>query len=204
MAWRDNLHSNLVAGMKILLPLLALGILSTLFLISESFDPAETLPYASIDLQQRAQEQGATNATFAGVTRTGDEVVVSTTKAQPSRENPRIFNAEDVTARFRLPSGTAIDITSEYADLNQKENSAALSGNVEFATTTGYTVRTQRLTARFDDLYAELPGDVSGQAPAGDITAGRMVLENRADTGEPHLLFTDGVKLVYQPQDQKD
>ena len=193
MFWGDNIHSRLVAWMKIILPLVALGILSTMFLFSRNFDPGETLPVVGIDLQQRAQDQGATNATFAGVTRTGDQVIVQTEQSRPSADNPRVFLAEDVMARYKLNSGTGIDIVSDRAEMNQQDNTATLAGDVHVDTTTGYRMRTDFMTANFDDLYAESPGPVSGQAPAGDLTAGRMVLQSRSDTGVAHLVFTDGV-----------
>ncbi|MEQ9674161.1 MAG: hypothetical protein RLO10_06830, partial [Roseovarius indicus] len=82
----------------------------------------------------------------------------------------------------------------------QHRNSASLSGNVHIDTSTGYVLTTELLTANFDELYAESPGPVEGTAPAGDLTAGRMVLRNNAETDQAHLLFTNGVKLIYQPQ----
>lgn len=200
MAGRDNLHSRIVAWMKIILPLAALGILSTLFLISNNFDPNEALPMVDIDLQQRAKDQGATNATFAGVTSSGDEVIVQTVHSRPSPEDSQLFLAEDVTADFLLSSGAKVNITSDRGEMNQYNQTASLAGNVHIETTTGYVMETELLKARFDDLYAESPGPVEGTAPAGDLSAGRMVLENNAETGNAHLLFTDGVKLIYHPQ----
>ncbi len=204
MSWRDEYHSTLVSLMKIVLPLAALGILSTLFLLSDSFDPAEAIPITTIDLQQRAEDQGTTNASFAGVTRSGDEVLVQTVRTVPSVDNPRIFLAEDVSAEYRLSSGTDIDITSLHGEMNQMQNSATLSGDVLVVTSNGYQITTDLLTATFDTLYAESPGPVEGLAPAGDLTAGRMVLEHNDETGSSHLLFTDGVKLVYEPGPLED
>lgn len=204
MSWRDQFHSRFVALMKIVLPLAALGILSTLFLFSGEFDPGETVPITTIDLQQRAEDQGATNATFAGVTRSGDEVLLLTERSRPSAENPRVFIAEDVLAEYRLTSGAQIDVTSRHGEMNQSSNTAALSGNVLMRTTTGYTITTDALNTQFDELFAESPGPVAGQAPAGDISAGRMVLEHNDETGTSHLRFTDGVKLVYEPELQED
>ena len=198
MAWRDSFHSRFVALMKILLPLAALGMLSTLFLFSDGFETEEEVPITTIDLQQRAADQGATNATFACVTRSGDQVLVLTERSRPSADNPNVFVAEDVTAEYRLLSGAEIDISSLNGEMNQKRNTASLSGDVLVKTTTGYTIRTQALNTDFDRLYAETPGPITGQAPAGDITAGRMVLEHNAETGTSHLLFTDGVKLIYE------
>lgn len=204
MARRDNLHSRIVAWMKIILPLAALGILSTLFLVSNNFHPDESLPMVDIDLQQRAQDQGATNATFAGVTQTGHEVIVQTVRSRPSPEDTRLFLAEDVTAAFLLNSGTKVNITSDRGEMNQHRNTASLSGNVHIETTTGYVMTSERLAAQFDELYVESPGPVEGTAPAGDLTAGRMVLQNHAETGKAHLLFTNGVKLIYQPQNPEE
>ncbi|MEO0751393.1 MAG: LPS export ABC transporter periplasmic protein LptC [Pseudomonadota bacterium] len=204
MSWRDQFHSQFVALMKIVLPLAALGMLSTLFLFSDGIDPGEAVPVTTIDLQQRAEDQGATNATFAGVTRSGDEVLLMTERSRPSAENPRVFMAEDVMAEYRLSSGTGIDITSRHGEMNQSNNSAALTGDVLVTTTTGYVITTDALNTQFDRLFAETPGPVAGQAPAGDITAGRMVLEHNDETGASHLRFTDGVKLVYEPEPQED
>ena len=204
MGWRDQFHSRFVALMKIVLPLAALGILSTLFLFSDGIDPGETVPVTSIDLQQRAEDQGATNATFAGVTRSGDEVLILTERSRPSAEDPRVFVAEDVMAEYRLSSGTGIDITSRHAEMNQSRNTAELSGDVLVTTTTGYTITTDALNTQFDKLFAVTPGPVACQAPAGDITAGRMVLEHNDETGTSHLRFTDGVKLVYEREPQEE
>ena len=54
---RDNLHSRVVAWMKIILPRAALGLLSTLFLISRTVDPTQQPPISQIDLEQRALYQ---------------------------------------------------------------------------------------------------------------------------------------------------
>ncbi len=201
MAWRDNLHSRFVAWMKILLPLAALGILSTLFLISNGFDPSRTMPVAGIDLRERAQSLGATRATFAGVSAEGHEVSLRTERARPSAENPRLIMARDVTARLVLSSGVEIDLSSLRGEVDQRDNSTALTGDVRIATSSGYVLTTERLIARFDRLYAESPGPVAGQAPAGDLRAGRMVLADRSDTGGTHLVFSNGVKLIYRPQE---
>lgn len=201
MAWRDNLHSRFVAWMKILLPLAALGILSTLFMISDRFDPTDTLPVAGIDLQERAQSLGATRATFAGVSAEGHEISLHTERARPSAENPRLILARDVTSQLLLNTGVEIDLSSLTGEIDQHDNSTTLTGNVRIVTSSGYVLTSEHLIARFDRLYAESPGPVAGRAPAGDLTAGRMVLANPPDSDGPHLVFSNGVKLIYRPQE---
>ncbi|MBY5987108.1 Lipopolysaccharide-assembly, LptC-related [Roseovarius sp. THAF27] len=204
MATTDNFYSRLVAWMKIILPLAALGLLSTIFLISRHIDPTKSIPIANIDLEQRARDQGATNAAFAGVTSGGDEVTITAETARPATDDPRLINAEDVTAEMRLFSGGMVTVRSDRGDMHQSDLNASLMGNVHIDTTTGYEMTTERLNAKLDVLYAETPGPVSGTGPAGDLTAGRMVLSEDDETGEAHLVFTEGVKLVYTPQPSED
>ena len=200
MGWQDNFHSRFVAWMKIILPVAALGILATLFLISNNFDPSKSIPVTEIDLRQRAHDLGATDAAFAGVTSGGDQVMLAAERARPTIDDVRMIEAENVTAELRLVSGVVIDVTADRADMHQGRNTATLDGRVNVSTTTGYRITTNRLDARFDDLYAESPGPVRGVGPPGDLEAGRMVLTSDAETGNAHLIFTDGVKLVYKPQ----
>ena len=204
MASRDNLYSRFVAWMKIILPIAALATLATLFLISERFDPATTLPIAEIDLQQRAEEQGANNATFAGVTDSGDQVVMRTDQARPVTGNERLIDAENVEGEMRLKDGTQITMRAQEGLLNQSRYMAELSGDVAFDTSTGYRMRSEFMIAHLDRLYAESPGPVTGTAPGGDLSAGRMVLQMDSSEAEPYLLFTGGVKLVYRPENTGD
>jgi len=88
--------------------------------------------------------------------------------------------------------------------MSQRDNIATLSGEVTIVTSSGYRLATERLVARFDALYAEAPGPVAGDAPAGNLTAGRMILSNRTGTDQPHLVFSNGVKLIYDPRDPGD
>ena len=71
-------------------------------------------------------------------------------------------------------------------------------------TTTGYEISTDFLRTRLDELYAETPGPVAGTGPPGDLTAGKMLLTTDESTGDAHLIFTQGVKLIYSPDRTKE
>lgn len=199
MARADNLYSQIVTWMKIILPLAALGLLSTLFLISRSVDPSRSAKVSDIDLGQRAQDLGATEPRFAGVSRQGDEIVFTAEIARPDRERPGHLTADGVAAQLRLATGEVIHITSMHADLQQQEMTAALEGRVHITTSTGYRIDTDRLDARLDALHAETPGSVRATGPLGELTAGRMLLHDAGAGGTAELLFSGGVKLVYRP-----
>lgn len=204
MTGQDNFHSRLVAWMKIILPLAALGLLSTLFLLSRKVDLTTTIPFSQVDLEQRAQDQGATNPSFSGVATGGEQINFRAASVRPDPDRPERMLAEDVQAVLGLTNGTVIDIASERGEVDQEFLTANLSGNVRVITTTGYDIRTDRLNAEFDTLRAETPGPVVGTGPPGDLTAGRMILTQHGDSEVLHLLFTDGVKLVYKPGEKKE
>jgi lipopolysaccharide export system protein LptC len=77
--------SRLVALLKVLLPLTALAILSTLFLISNRINPDDALPYAEVDVEARLKEPRITAPTYAGTTSDGAALEVTAAEARPSR-----------------------------------------------------------------------------------------------------------------------
>jgi len=205
MIFGENFHSRFVAWAKIILPLLALGLLSTLFLLSRTVDVTGTIPFSQIDLEQRAQDQGVTNPSFAGVATGGEEVSFQADSVRPDPGNPEKMLATNVRAQMRLVGGTVVDIEAAEGQSDQLALTAELTGDVRLRTTTGYDIRSDRIAAQFDTVYAESPGPITGTGPPGDLSAGRMVLRTGRGDGEAAvLLFTDGVKLIYTPQDTKD
>jgi len=202
--WGDNFYSRLVAGMKIILPLAALGLLSTMFLLSRKVDPTATIPYASETVEDSARMQGATNPSFSGVTDNGEQILMRATSARPDPADENQILSDDITAQLRLLNGTVIDITSEAARVDQGSDLATLEGNVRIETSTGYDLRTSLLSSRFSRIHAVAPNRVEGSGLSGQITAGRMLLTGNPDTEHIHLLFTDGVKLVYRPGKPED
>ncbi|MBE0453401.1 hypothetical protein [Roseovarius autotrophicus] len=206
MARADNTYSRIIAGAKILLPLAALGLLSTLFLISRTIDPSKSVPLAEIDLERRAQEMGVTNPSFAGMTVGGDEVTIAADMARPDRDTQERLSADQVRGEMRLSGGTVFNLRSDEARLDQGAMTAALLGGVRITTTTGYVIDTDRLDARLDVLHAESAGAVRATGPIGSLDAGKMLLHHNAETDTAEVLFTGGVVLIYQPRtfEEKD
>ena len=83
MIRRDNLRSNVVAWLKIVLPLAALAAMSTLFLLSRTIDPADAIPYATVDVEDRIREPRMTAPTYSGVTSDGAALTLTADEARP-------------------------------------------------------------------------------------------------------------------------
>ena len=76
-------YSRTVAYLKVLLPLTALALLSTLFLISRGIDTEAVIPFAQKDIEERMRGQQLTAPFFSGTTSGGDEIMVTASTARP-------------------------------------------------------------------------------------------------------------------------
>ena len=192
--------SRLVAWLKVLLPLSALALLSTLFLISNRINPEDAIPYAEVDVEARLKEPRMTAPTFAGTTADGAALEVSAAETRPAVEGARGQTAKDVAARLSTPDGAVTELDADGAEMALDGNQMTFTGNVVVTNSTGYRVVTEALSARLDrtELRSTTPVVVDG--PVGQITADRMELTPVGDGNLGYLLVFNGrVKLVYRP-----
>lgn len=195
-------YSRLVAIFKVLLPLLALAILATLFLLSRGTDFA-AIPFAEEDVAERLKSQQITEPFFSGVTPAGEEITVKAALARPGAGDAPA-EALDLSASITLADGAQIDMQSQTGRINIQQDLAQFEGDVRITASTGYTVTTDRLETALSGVSASTPGQVSGTGPIGDFTAGRMTIGAKNE-GEPiHMLFNGGVKLIYDPKHSEE
>lgn len=191
-------YSRLVAWLKVVLPLMALMLLSTLFLLSRNVDPMATLPFADTEIDERLRGQQITSPFFSGTTDAGDQVTVSASTM--ATRNELNNEATDFSAQIDLASGARIILVADQGHFDLPANASRLQGNVVITTSSGFELASAELTAEFDTLVLESPGPVQGRGPLGTIDAGQMRLERKAAGQGAQLVFTNGVKLIYTPK----
>lgn len=189
-------HSRLVAWLKIVLPLIALALLSTIFLVARQIDPAQTIPYSDVDVAELAREQRIGAPSYSGVTEGGAAVSFEAESARPE-QNGDLVMAFAPRTRIDLPGGRTVTITSESAEFDRKKSRAEMKGNLLIASSDGYQVTTEGLHADLTQGAVESAGQIEGKAPFGTLHAGRMRLTRQTD-GTHVLSFDQGVKLVYR------
>jgi lipopolysaccharide export system protein LptC len=195
-------YSRMVAILKVLLPIAALVLLSTLFLVSRSVDPTTTIPFSQADIDDRLRDQQVTGPVFSGSTATGDEITLTAAVARPGAAGGTA-SAEALTGRINIAGGREVVLSADAGRFDPAADEASLAGSVRVETSDGYDVTTEELSASLSDLRVTAPGPVSGTAPFGRLSAGSMELSRRAEGGSAHLLFKDGVKLVYDPKQRE-
>ena len=204
MADHDNLHSRVVAWLKIVLPLLALALLSTLFMVARTIDPEDAIPYARVDVEDRLREPRMTEPTFAGVTADGASLSLAASEARPGSgvgDKATGGAASRVVGRLDTPDGGHTDLAAADLVMDARGRSVTLSGGVEIDNSSGWRITAPGLTAALDRTDVTSTGGVQATGPAGTVSADGMRLsEDALHKGAYLLVFNGAVKLIYTPQ----
>lgn len=199
MARPDNAYSRLVAWLKLVLPLAALGLLASLFLVARTIDPSRAISTADRDVAGLARDLRIGAPDFAGVTGDGSALRVTARSARPDPADIDRITAEGIRAMLETPGGARYEMTARAAVLDGAGGQIRFNGDVELSTSSGYRLRMQDLSAALEETRLAARGPVRGEGPQGMLDAGGMVL--RPTTGSDRgyvLVFNGGVKLVYE------
>ncbi|MFK7878725.1 hypothetical protein [Roseobacter sp.] len=197
-------YSRMVAWLKVALPLAALGILSTLFLLSRVVDPTQTIPFADTEIQDRLRNQRVSGPYYSGTTADGDQIAfVAQTVVTPNGFTGA-SNADDVFVKIDLADGGVVNVTSQTASIDIAQDFSDLTGNVVITTSTGFVITSEAITARIANLDIRSPDTIFADTPAGELVAGSMRLSTPEPNAPAQLIFTNGVKLIYIPEKAKD
>lgn len=201
-AMRDSLYSQVIGGLKLVLPLAALGLLSTIFLLSRTVEPESSVPL----LEDEGAIPGRDTVTapyYTGSTPEGHAVAITADTASPMPDHPEGIVAEQLKADFGLTDGSSISIVARTAAVNEPDDHLELTGDVVIDSSQGYRVRTDALVSALRSIRADSPVPVEATGPIGTLQAGRFRVREEAGTGNVQLFFTNGVKLVYEPAKQQ-
>lgn len=202
MAAYDNRHSRVVARLKVLLPVTALAILSTLFLLSDQRGDPRNLPYSQTEIDRIVQDRQVQAPDYAGLTADGSAITLRATTATPDPTDARRMTATDAVATLETPGGGLLNLTATRAILDSGAGTLRLEDGVRIRSNAGYELETQALEAGLDLTHVASDGAVLGRGPVGTLRAG--LLELRDDAGDYRLWFTDGVKMLYLPGERVD
>lgn len=198
MAQRIASYSRVVAWLKILLPLSALALLSTLFLFSKSIDPEQSIPFATVDVKELAREPRITAPEFSGMTADGAAITISASAAKADPTNLETATIERLTAVIQTPDGASVTAQADEGSI-EDARTARLEGDVYIETSSGYRISTDELISDLDRTLIESAGIVAASGPLGDIDAGMMTVHLQNQTGTSMLVFKNGIKVLYKP-----
>jgi lipopolysaccharide export system protein LptC len=198
MAVSDNLYSRLVTWLKIMLPLAALALLSTLFLFARGSQTDVDIPYATIE--EIAREPRISGPRFAGIAADGSVVAMSADSIRPLEDRPDSFAVADIRLEIDTPEGTRIDMRAGNGELDGRARVARLTALVSLAASGGYQMETTGMEADLDTGALRSLGPLEVRTPFGSLTAGNLTVAAPQAGGARVMVFNDGVRLLYEPQ----
>jgi len=191
----DNLYSQFVGFLKIILPLAALALMSTVFLFARAPTQETAIPYAEIE--EIAREPRLSGAQFSGVADDGSVIEIN---AGTTRPNGDLMMIESLSATIESVSGVHIDIRAGTGEIDTASRVARLTGLARVETSNGYEMETTGITANLTTGKIVSDGAIEIQAPFGSLTAGQMIIETPEGNDNQVMLFQNGVRLVYTPK----
>ena len=208
MPQRDrSAYSVVVRWLKIGLPILALALLSALFLWPRETGFKGGLSYSTTDLIALGEGMTVSNPRFTGATEAGEPFEVRADSATPDGPDPTEVALDAVSARISQNDGREVALTAAEGALRPKDNTISLQGQVEIATSDGYVVETERVEADMRARTLVAPGEVRAEGPRGSIRAGSFrAARIGADDPEgrapgDYFWFEDRVRVTYAPAD---
>ena len=194
----ERLYSNVIAWLKIMLPLAALVILSSVVYFARGTEEIRQIPFVAV-VGEEFERERITQPDFLSVTSDGSALRITASEIVPSPDDPDVFLAEAVRGRMETLTGRIYHTTAPGGWLNVASNVAELNGIVSVDSSDGFHILTKDLHARLDVTFVESGGPVWGEAPFGRIEAGMMRL-GQPDAPSDLLHFADGVKVIYEPR----
>jgi lipopolysaccharide export system protein LptC len=196
----NDAYSRLVAVLKVVLPLVALAILSTLFLLARGTEPDRAIPYSRRGVEIGPDDRIVSRAAYSGVTRGGDALTITAASARPRADGSA--EGQALEAVLEAVEGGRITVTAPKGRFDETGLTARLSGGVDLTSSTGWAVASDAFTTDLGTGAVESGGAVTADGPAGRLAAGRM--RYVPGSGDRNLLlFEDGVRLVYQPETRR-
>jgi len=197
MAVYENFHTQLVIWTKIILPIGAIALLSTLFMFARSTTNTGDIPFAELDALAREQQISAPQ--FSGVTTDGAIVELTAETAKPEQGSLDAIWITQPRLTMNAVDGMQMTIIAGAGELDNSAQEARLTGLARLETSTGYIMETGGLIAELKTGVIKSTGPLAIRAPFGMIDAGRVSITVAHDGTGQQMRFTDGVKLVYTP-----
>ncbi|TRD22630.1 LPS export ABC transporter periplasmic protein LptC [Palleronia caenipelagi] len=193
----DNRHSRWVARLKILFPLIAVILLSTMFLFSDKRDQGSSLPFSEIEIDRILTEGRVAKPSYTGVGSNGAAINLSAAEAWPNAEGPYTIEANEIAGEWDGVSGNPIALTAKTGRLLERQNQLRLTGGVLVRDSHGYLIEGETLLVDLTTLDLTSDQDIIGFGPPGRIDAGGLKVTRVQ--GTPLVIFTNGVRVLYQP-----
>jgi lipopolysaccharide export system protein LptC len=199
-----GLYSRIVMVLKVALPLVAVGMLSALFLIQPDDRIGGDLVFSRGDLAALGSGLRISDATFSGTTRGEASFSFLAAAVVPDAAPPTYAEITDITGAIDMADGPMVEVRAERGALDIAAQRLELAGEVAIETSDGYSIYAETVTLdlRAGTMTAGEP--VLTEGPLGRIEARTLTVTPAVATGEAagdarRFSFGNDVRVLYDP-----
>lgn len=202
MAADPALHSRIVAILKVGLPLVALGMLASIFLV-QTDRLGGSIVFSQGDIDALGEGLRIANPTFTGTTRGEDRFRFTAALVEPDAAPPERARITTLAGEVDLHNGPVVELEADKGDLHIPTERLDVSGNVRIRTSEGYRMVAEQATLDLKAGSLVAGNAVETTGPLGRIDSGSLTIQPAAASGEARRFsFGNGVRLVYDPPDK--
>jgi len=202
MASTRNSYSRMVAWLKILLPLIALGVLGTVFLFNskDSFAPGFT--FSRADIQSLESGSFIKNPQVNGITKKGEPFHLLADEIRPMDSSNSLFVITNLDVEFQFTQGAwaKVSASSALMDVSAQTVWFESGGRLETSDGNVATVDTLHLLMASGELQGS---GIVAEGPLGRVSAENFRIES--NDGENRVLwFENNVRMRYELQNESN
>lgn len=202
MASAPDVHSRLVAVLKIGLPLMALVLLASMFLVQTEDDFEGGISFGEADLEQLGQGLRITAPVLTGMTRDQDPFRFTAEVVVPDSAPPTRAAITALDGEVAFVGGPTVAVAAPEAAIDLETELMTMAGRVTVRSDDGLTVTADRMEIDLvtGSVFAE--GRVDGAGPMGTIASETLrIVPAEGSGGRRVFSFGNGVRLVYRGTD---
>ena len=196
---KDDKYSTLVTIFKVILPCLALIILSALFLLPDNRTKIQALNTIDKSTLNIVKKAGINKPSFRGTLASGSNLELYATEIMTKNNDKNIIEINEISARLGLTKKNWATASAKKGLVNISEQTAEMVGKVTVKGSNGILIETSDLKVFYAKSLVKTEGAVFMKGPFGTIKAGSAEFyDMNQNSGIGYvLLFNKGVKMQY-------
>ena len=198
-------YSRFVTITKVVLPLIAIGLLGTVFLITNDDSLEGGFSFSQSDLNALESGLRIDKPRMFGSNPKGDLYNFVADTLLPDSLTPSLIEAQNISGEINYQSGEVIQLSAGKAEFMLEGNQLRLSEGMLVVMSDGSRIVGNGLLAELDTGKITGAGAITATGPLGDIQAGnfRVGYVGKEDEEKPMIWFENGVMLSFKPESWK-
>lgn len=194
-------YTRFISITKVILPLIAIGLLATVFLFTKEQELEGGLRFSKADLAALATGLSIADPRFAGQNAQGDVYDFTAEHLFPDSLSPSQIIATGLSGEIQYTNGEIMFLSADKVEFKVEEQVLDLTGNITIKASDGTIVTSEAMRANLETGQVTSIGAVSASNPMGNISAGSFRFDNVFENGVENQMiwFENGVMLDFRP-----